>query len=244
MKKIFSFITLVSLICFQLTAQKDMVLFDRINEVEEIPVYLFYQEINREGIDIQSLQTASHIQLTPEEISTANMVVKSMTFPYEFDVISDSIVAILNQRFETTKFVKAHLKNENFSNIGLIKWDFEKRPLFVFITINGKYELGGFDGASRKDDVDKSLFIKWKLFSGANIAFSHVNENGDYKEYANYGAVYYGPVFSVKGIHANVENIAIGYNPTRSIGPFSRKIDFFTIRFIEKQKRILAKKKN
>lgn len=235
--------SVITFLGFSLKAQEDKTLLDRINEAEEIPVYVMFNSIGRSGINVQELQTVSHVTFTSDEARASQAKVVDMGVPEDFKVIADSIVEILNKRFETQKFVKAPLKLENFNGIGAIDWSFEKSPLFVFVNVNAKYEVSGMDAAKRNTDVEKSISIKWVLSINSITYFSNFTEKNAYKVYASSPAIYSGPAVSVKNIPVRVEDIAASYPPSKSVGPFSRKVDFFTTRFVEKQNKIAAKKK-
>lgn len=243
MKKLIFLLPVLSLLCFQVKAQDKKTLIERINEVEEIPVYVLFQSIGRSSINTQELQTVSKVTFTPGEIKEAQAKVIEMGVPDDFKTLADSIVEILNKQFETQKFIKAPLTVDNFKALGAVDWSFEKRQLFVFVTVNADYEVSGMDAASRNDDVEKSISLKWRLSINSIAQFSNYAEKNAYKVFASCPAIYEGPVFSVKYIPINVENIAQKYAPSKSVGPFSRKVDFFTARFVEKQKKAYAKTK-
>lgn len=243
MKKLLFLIPVISLLCFQMKAQDKKTLIERINEVEEIPVYVLFQSIGRSSINTQELQTVSKVTFTPGEIKAAQAKVVEMGVPEDFKTLGDSIVDILNKQFDTKKFFKAPLTVDNFNAIGAVDWSFEKRPLFVFVTINSDYEVSGMDAASRNDDVEKSISLKWRLSLYSITQFSNYAEKNAYRVYASSPAIYEGPVFSVKYIPVRVEDIAQKYAPSKSVGPFSRKVDFFTARFVEKQNKAYAKNK-
>ncbi len=236
MKKLFLFVASLALSVVSVYSQdEDKTIIERVNEATEIPVYIYYQPIDRGSI--------SSDKLNGEEMLAAQQKVEGMSMPNDFRVLSDSLIALLNKKFSTNKFVYEHLKAENFNNIGLINWEFEKRPIFVFINITTTYEVSDMMSITRNNDVDQSISIKWALSITSNIAFSHVKDEKAYRVYANYAAVYKSPAFSVKYIPTSIEYLATVYAPSKSISPFCRKFEFFTDRFTAKQKKILEKKK-